>query len=86
MKWLTERIRLCDGFGRAAMSVLFRLAEENSATDMMALVGLVGLVSIGTGGFDRATGMMVLVGPQGLISVDRKRYQLATCHTFHMHA
>ena len=32
------------------------------------------------------TDMMVLVGPQGLISVGRMRYQLAACHTFHMHA
>ena len=77
---------MCDGFGRAAMSVLSRLAEENSVTDMMALLGLLGLVSIGTGGFDRATGMMVFVSPQGLISVDRKRYQVAACDTFHMHA
>ena len=52
----------------------------------MALVGTLGLVSIGTRGFDRATGMMVLVGPQGLISVGRMRYQLAACHTFHIHA
>ena len=55
-------------------------------TDMMALLGLLGLVSIGTGGFEGATGMMVLVGPQGLISIDRKRYQVAACHTFHIHA
>ena len=62
--------------------------DETDETDAMVMVGPLGLILIGRGGFDcvTATDMMVLVGPRSLILIGRMRYHMAECNTFHVYA